>query len=712
MDTKERLQQCFEKLGFSSTFPSTLHINPSTNFIWQQIINNVKPKKEVEMYKKNIIINRIENKLPLNASQCPVPEIEIYNRLNTVKEDIAKIKARILEKQNKQSSLQSNNRANYVIINSMKERNEEQRIKLYAIKLKCNHYKNEVKEIKEILSKREISSVPMELSVSSDSISEQLHHLLVETEKCSINYRYADMKQLECTLSQTSMPSIKRLSKVCFSTVKKSQRRVNDLQRFVSCNNLPTARALFTEASKENNTNRINCDDLHLLDNSGDLLPESCFNFEADDQFLLSSQPSYKQTTIKSNSNITSSKGDIFGTDTNICGQSYLEKRKQKRDYFTQAFSNRHINENIENIFKNSNREIIWHSLCSLLRSVKLELEQSMGKTSFRNREICSDDLLPLNFIFIKNNLLCLKSKKQIKELKTAIREKKSEIEKKLCKLEEGNIKSLEFQMDAIKLEGAIHFLHKEVYNNNTSDHQTTLKTLKTRMNKIKNELQMKVEEIEDYIEIKEDLMQRIKKCQEDTFVCVRKLNKFLFNPSWADGLSENINSNEIEVFHDYPMDFIKRFYFVDRDTFYRDSMKDFSMDQLTPNDILYELTSLLQHPHKPPEKIFAVILQKIYKLQVLSSLEYPEVILPEKQYSFLEFQGKEIYMDTFCEKINAFIHSNKVHHILRSSSYLRSNMDLWLDMPFRRFISQDRIVDDKTYNEYEEAFNYLKNNK
>lgn len=59
-----------------------------------------------------------------------------------------------------------------------------------------------------------------------------------------------------------------------------------------------------------------------------------------------------------------------------------------------------------------------------------------------------------------------------------------------------------------------------------------------------------------------EDQMEKIKNCQEETFLCVKKLNKFLFNPSWADALRDNINFNEIEIFHEYPMKFTKQFCF------------------------------------------------------------------------------------------------------------------------------------------------------
>lgn len=59
----------------------------------------------------------------------------------------------------------------------------------------------------------------------------------------------------------------------------------------------------------------------------------------------------------------------------------------------------------------------------------------------------------------------------------------------KIKNLQEGDFNTLEFEMDKIKLEGAIGFLHKEVCKNTSTDHQPTVKKLKTEINRLKNKL-------------------------------------------------------------------------------------------------------------------------------------------------------------------------------------------------------------------------------
>ncbi|XP_045461209.1 uncharacterized protein LOC123671410 [Harmonia axyridis] len=710
MDTKEKLIQTFEKLDFSSKFPSSFHVNPSTNFIWQQMILNLKPKKEVEVFRKNIIINRMENKLKRNSVQTPVPEIETYEKLKIINGNIAKIKARIQEKQNKHNFLHNNNKADYLIIDSMKQKNEEKKIKLHAVKLKSEQNENEIKHIQEILNKKEISG---KFDIPIEVISENLKYLVEETEKCIGSNRYSSTNNLSYRQSsKINLSCIK--NRTCFSSMKKSQNK-NELQRFVSCSDLPVVKALFTENFKENNRTAKTSDDLSHLDTSGDLLPESCFDFKADDEFLTSSQPTYCQKYIKSNTNLTSKRENTLRSISNIFEQSSLfpeEKMEQKHDYFSKALENKNIIGNIEELFYRGNIDIIWNSICSILKDIKMELEMNMKTMNFKSEDICDDDLLPLSFIYIKNNLLCLKYRKQIKILKNCIREKKYEIEKKLNNLDKERLEALQLQLDKIKLGAEINFLYKEVYNDNNIDNGTTLKTIRTKINNSRNDLFKNVEAIRKYIEIKADLMQLMKKCQEDTSICIKKLNKFLMNPSWADALKEDIDSKEIDVFQKYPMDYIKRFCFVDKNTFYRDSMNNFYLDQFVSKDILYEVTAVLEHPQIPPEKLFDKIAQRRDTLQILSSLEYPEVSIENNQDSLQLFQEKENYIHSFQENVNALIHSNKVHQILKMSSYATLNMDLWLDMPFRRFVSKEREVDGKKYCEYEESFNYFKNNE
>lgn len=192
----------------------------------------------------------------------------------------------------------------------------------------------------------------------------------------------SDCNTLDSTiLSQNSMSDVKTNSKVRFSTLKKNNRISTEIQRCVSCVKLPSARALFTDTLKENSRNATSYNDLYLLDTSEDLLPDSCFNFEADDEFLLSTRSNLQQKYFNSNFNSVSEEGNLNKSDTNIDRQSnlYLDRQKKfKQDCFTQ---DNNITQYRDKIFYNSNRELIWTSFCSLLKDIELKLEENIEKT-------------------------------------------------------------------------------------------------------------------------------------------------------------------------------------------------------------------------------------------------------------------------------------------------------------------------------------------
>ncbi|KAL3285946.1 hypothetical protein HHI36_000461 [Cryptolaemus montrouzieri] len=123
-------------------------------------------------------------------------------------------------------------------------------------------------------------------------------------------------------------------------------------------------------------------------------------------------------------------------------------------------------------------------------------------------------------------------------------------------------------------------------------------------------------------------------------------------------------------------------------------------------------ITSLLGHPQNPLERIMGDILRRKGKLKALLALQYPQVVVDQKNYSIQEFQEQDSYIERACEALNSHVRSVKSQRVLNSSTHMKLNMELWLEMPFRRYISSERTVEGKKYKEYEENFNYFKDSK
>lgn len=112
-------------------------ITPATAHIWMQLIKNVRPKQEIELIRKNILINRLSSKrgLPpgisevycnvdfivINTAQCfffnfqivkvhPLKELEIYNRKRELEKRLEIVKHRVRQNEEKLKELMMQNR--------------------------------------------------------------------------------------------------------------------------------------------------------------------------------------------------------------------------------------------------------------------------------------------------------------------------------------------------------------------------------------------------------------------------------------------------------------------------------------------------------------------------------------------------------------------------------------------------------------------------
>ncbi|KAK9880446.1 hypothetical protein WA026_011692 [Henosepilachna vigintioctopunctata] len=231
MDLTNRLQESFSKLGYFGTIPIPPQKNPSTSFIWEQFIRNVKPKNQVDTCRKNIIINRLQKKL--SVENYPIQEIQVYNELKAVKENIEVVKKRIQEKQNREAFLREANKSNYLQITSLKDHIEEKKIKLHALKLKATDMRSRL-ELMDTTKTKGIALVSDDNSLSPENVTNILKTLVETIEKlspkCSSTHQDKYMMSSYHNISRIQTPR-----KKCHSTIKKNKVNIPRFQRFSSC---------------------------------------------------------------------------------------------------------------------------------------------------------------------------------------------------------------------------------------------------------------------------------------------------------------------------------------------------------------------------------------------------------------------------------------------------------------------------------------------
>ncbi|KAJ8978969.1 hypothetical protein NQ317_001441 [Molorchus minor] len=102
MDKHQQIIDWLRLMGFDSEIPESLSsiCNHSTAFIWDQLMQNGKPKHEVDSLRNNIIIRRLKTQ-PLNKQDefsYPIKEIDLYIKRQSLENMlIEKLKGKIKE---------------------------------------------------------------------------------------------------------------------------------------------------------------------------------------------------------------------------------------------------------------------------------------------------------------------------------------------------------------------------------------------------------------------------------------------------------------------------------------------------------------------------------------------------------------------------------------------------------------------------------------
>lgn len=81
--------------------------------IWAQLIQKVRPKQEINLMRKNILINRLSSKNSGNpevAKWPPIKELEIYSKKRSLEKKLSEIRERIRENDEKLKDVMAQNR--------------------------------------------------------------------------------------------------------------------------------------------------------------------------------------------------------------------------------------------------------------------------------------------------------------------------------------------------------------------------------------------------------------------------------------------------------------------------------------------------------------------------------------------------------------------------------------------------------------------------
>ncbi|KAH0816575.1 hypothetical protein GEV33_006218 [Tenebrio molitor] len=659
MSIDSKVEAWLRNMGYDRQIPESLTkiCNPSTAFIWEQLISNVKPRQEALNIKKNIIINRLTKK-PLerqNEFNYPIREIEVYMERQRLEKKVQVLERKVEEKGVMIDDLLKKNKMKYVTIDNIRSKIKENKEKKFLLEKKSRKMDEDACYAEELLTlARNLTPVEMEEhTTTGDAITETL-------QKCA--------EKLQKLVDGFSFP--------------KTNKSLSTLS------NVP----------KKTNTRKPQRESLGLL-------PDDCINLSTELDFFL-------QSSNKSESSLLKSMSDFDNL--------MLEPVIKNQDMLETLCEDKEVTESLKHLLHKNNRHLI-------LTQWKKKFENSIGEIGDMlikcNQPIRSDknynqdDLTQLYFTHVKMELEKEKCRAVLKKLQESTRKRKEEILANLQSQRNADelVRSFELEMEKAYITGANNFLRKECERSQMSDTGNELQKVCVKIDQTKEEISHKSQCIQSLINDTYRVIEKIQSNREEFLSVVKKFAPYFSDLSWATGLKNEVNKQEVEIFKSFPLEYNRKIKIGGSKIFCRDICDTTvpSYIELDPSN-LEMVTALMDSPCSSPESVIFDILQSKVTLNTFlkfaqSTSEFPN--LDGQTYCLEELTHKEKYIESVVNKLNSIINSAGVKRVLSGPEEMKKVADLRTEMPFRNFISEKRLVNGHNYQYYDKMLENLRHN-
>ncbi|RZC43088.1 spindle pole body protein pcp1-like [Asbolus verrucosus] len=558
------------------------------------------------------------------------------------------LEASVEEQEATIDDLLKQNKMAYVTIDNIKQKIKENTEKKYLLERKSQMLKDDIREAEDVLTlARNLTPVEMEDSPNGNEIAETLR-------KCA--------EKLQKLIDNMTLPNLEAKT----------------------CENSPKRESL-------------------------GLLPDSYLDVsdEFDDVFLLS-PPRTDRLVVK----------PLYSSAQKGASSSLFDSAKKTDcDIVERLCNDKYVKDVLKNLLYKHNRQLILKN-CQIIYETQLaEVRNSTlecNRMTRTNKIISQDDLNELYFIHLKNELEKDKYRKVLKKLQESVRRRKEEISSLLMKKSKNSAEELrifELQIEEAEVIAANNFLHKEISSMKSVEISNELQLTSAKIKQTKDEIAQKLDCIQNLVEKIYKIIEYIKNCREETSACVRALGPYILDLSWADRLKEDVHSDEIKTFEDFPVEYNRKFIHNESKIPYRNIC-----DSTVPSDIdldsnnLEMVTTLMDTPFSSAESIILSMLQSKVKMNILRSLQPESVDFDRRTYSAEELSRGEEYIEPVIKTLNSLINSSSVKQVLSAPDRMKEVADLWEEMPLKDFISDKRLVEGHNYKFYEKMFDNYSN--
>ncbi|KAJ3653192.1 hypothetical protein Zmor_012456 [Zophobas morio] len=721
MSVEVRVEEWLRKMGYNGGIPASLPkiCNPSTAFIWEQLISNVRHRQEVDHIKKTVIVNRLSKK-PLEEQDqfsYPIKEIQIYMERQRLEKHIKNLERHIAEKRDTVDDILRKNKVTYMKIENIKAKIRENQERKFLLDKKSKVIEKDIEHGQEVLTMaRNLTPVEMEASANPDEITKTLQKCAEKLQKLSDGVSVPQSNKTK-SVSTSLIRTVKKptysncnafsrflnqstiLSDIAPTTCKKMNYKNKENINFTQHSTAISRCLKFSDTGSEKSITNDETEKTLKRESLG-ILSNECLDISDDlDNFLLS------------RSNV----GDVF---LQPLTDSLLEPptKDVKDEILDKLRNDKNIEQILKDLLHENNRYLImtqWENIYEqLLKDLSISIIDC-NKLVGSKRSIRQSDLSEMYFIHLKNELEKDKCRILLKTKQEAVKRKKEEICMGSRRRNSDEMRTiLESQIEEVYLNGGNNFLRKEIDSAKTFESDIDIQAMNLRIKQLQEDIIEKVRDIQTFIPIIYKVLKDIQNNQTETSHCVKKLSPYFHEINWAGKMTQSVNSREVEVFREVPLEFNRKFKYSQLQVYHK-----IISDTVIPSYVTFDsenlnlLTRLIKTPFSPTESvIFDALQMKVLSNKLRLTNPSTECLdLDYQKFSLGELEKQEEYVQPVIEKLDSIINSDLVKGVLSAPNRMKELGDLWLEMPFRKYISENRQVDGYGYKYYEKVLGAFK---
>lgn len=718
MSTHQETLEWIRKLGYDGDFPENFDkiCNNSTSFIWEQLIHNVRSKIEVDNIRNNILVHNLKQKglnhnQPDKSQRFP-QDVSLYLKKRELEQSIEQINYSIAEKQTINQSLIKQNGIKQFTIEQTKLRIKENEEREFLLREKMKVLNTYVEEAADIYN-FSTTCVPAEINGTHNS--NDITHTLQQCKEIMED----NIKQLPLSGRNISSGAMYKPLR----SAQKSCRKNNTFENYFHMtekqtarkikNNIPKTRVastpkvsirLFPEESYKMKTRPNKLIDLSTRRESLEMYVED----NDDENFLIdlnkasfvSALPDFKHSFSR------------FTTIQDMSGSNSLNSEVSNETLLKMMHKDS-VASDITHLLHTYSRPSVWNIFKLLDDNIHFDISKKMNfqevKVSIDDRKK-SVELVKLQTLHVKTELKLIKCNIVLKQLIDKFNKKNESFHASLLNngysqdLVDSLQKKLQLHIENAGLDCLLREMKREI-NDTQNSTITDIYEFNKSLKEIKEEVASKTNDLTNYLTLIQEIFTAIHRIRNISSNCVREVAPYTYDLNWCDPLQENINSNEMKIFEQFPVEYNRKFTNTDPSLYYRDYATDkYLLNQEIDNENIHMLSSILGSPFSPPEKVIFNILCSKLKFKALKNITPVVNRTPSTKYSLKDLQTKECTMEAV-EQLNKLIYSSTSKKTLAAADVSTKVMNMWSEMHFSQFISPKIMVDGKDYQYFENIY-------